>query len=400
MLLEVIVAGGVWASAQYFKSGQGDKQKLDRIFRKCGLCVKYDGKEDTPKLVRSNSTDSYTDYVYRIPEGLGLKDFISKQQVIEDSLNSSSGVIGLEDIKQLDLKGDLKKQFRNIKGKKNALKEVSITFNKVLTIRVYSEKIKDRYDYHKDILNGLKDWEVPIGYTREGLIKHDMQKHMIVAGATDFGKTNTIKMIITSLLERRPNDTILTLIDLKGGLAFSRFKEIPQLNSLATDLDSAKAALINVKDQLQGVFNYLQTNGYEDVKEAGINKRHFIIIDECAELSSSGEKNSELKAIKIECEEIMSHIARLGRAAGFYVVYSTQYPTSDVLSTQIKQQCDARICLRVKNDYASKVVIDQEGAEKLPQIKGRAIYQTHENITLQIPYVSNEYIEGVIGNVK
>ena len=155
-----------------------------------------------------------------------------------------------------------------------------------------------------------------------------------------------------------------------------------------------------VRQQLNGVFQYLQDNDFEDVKEANIKNRHFIFIDECAQLSSHGEKDDELKKLKIECEGIMSEIARMGRAAGFYIIYSTQYPTAEVLSTQIKQQCDARVCLRVKNDYASKVVLDEDGAEKLPPIKGRAIFQTFENVMVQVPYITNEYIKGVVENVQ
>ena len=399
MIIELLLGGAVWFGAEKLKPGYGDKQKLDRIFRKCGLYVKYKGEEDTPKLLRVANKESYTEYVYRLPEGLDFKEFEKKKDTIEQSLNSSNNQIEFSDVKKLDLKENLKEQIQSIKKQKNKRKEVVMMFDKVLNLKVYHERLKEKYMYDGSILKGLKDWEVPIGHTLTGIIKHDMQKHMIVAGATDYGKTNVIKLMITSLLERKPNDTILTLIDLKGGLAFSRFRGIPQLNGIAKSVDEAIEVLKDVKEQLVGVFNYLESSGFEDVKEAKINKRHFIFIDECAELSSTGEKDPDIKALKIECEQIMADISRRGRAAGFYIIYSTQYPTAEVLGTQIKQQCDARLCLRVKNDYASKVVLDEEGAEKLPQIKGRAIYQTSENIIMQVPYIDNKYIEGVVKNV-
>lgn len=398
MLFELMLGGVIWLGAERLKrgSGGGDKQKLDRIFRKCGLVVKYNKQEDTPKLIRSSRKENYTEYVYRIPEGLSFKDFEKKREVIEDSLNSNSDNISLSDLKSLSFSKDLKRQIENIKKEKNKRKTVILEWDKVLKVKVYHGKLKDKYDYDKSMSVQCKGWEVPIGMTLEGVIKHNMQKHMIVAGATDYGKTNVTKLMITSLLERRPDDTILSLIDLKGGLAFSRFKDIPQLNGMAKDIESALELLNVIKQQVEDVFQYLEQNGYEDVKEAGITKRHFIFIDEVAELSSANERDKEIKELKVECESIMSFIARLGRAAGFYIIYSTQYPTADVLSTQIKQQCDARLCLRVKNGYASEVVIDEQGAEKLPQIQGRAIYQTSENIVVQVPYVSNDYIERVV----
>lgn len=401
MIIELLIAGGVWLGAEKLKGGYGwsDKQKLDRIFRKCGLSVKYKGEEETPKLLRSSRNKSYTEYVYRVPEGLGFKDYEKKREVIEDSLNSSKDNITLSDLNKFDLKGDLKEQIQNIKKEKSKRKTVIMEYDKVLKLKVYHDTLKDKYDYEKTMSDQCKDWEVPIGMTLTGVIKHNMQKHTIIAGATDYGKSNVSKLMITSLLESRPNDTILTLVDLKGGLAFSRFKGIPQLNGIAKNISDAVDVLSEVKEQVQGVFDFLEENGFEDVKEAGLNKRHFIFIDEVAELASAGEKDNEIKKLKIECESLMSYIARLGRAAGFYIIYSTQYPTAEVLSTQIKQQCDARLCLRVKNGYASEVVIDGYGAEKLPQIQGRAIYQTSENMIVQVPYVSNKYIEGVVKDV-
>jgi len=399
MIIELALASALWMGAEKMKRGSGDKQKLDRIFRKCGLYVKYNGVEDTPKLLCCSKKESYTEYVYRLPEGLGFKDFKKKHDVIEQSLNSNSSDITLSDLVRLDVRRSLKKQVSSIKRDKNKRKEVIMTFDKVLKLQIYHDRLKDYYEYNSDILSKCKDWEVPIGHTLTGIIMHDMQKHMIIAGATDFGKTNVAKLMMTTILERRPGDVILTLIDLKSGLAFNRFKGIKQLNAIATDVYEALEVLQQVKSQLVAVFNYLEKNNFEDVKEAGLSKRHFIFIDECAELSSHGETDKEIKKIKVECEYLMADIARRGRAAGFYIIYSTQYPTAEILSTQIKQQCDARLCLRVKNDYASKVVIDEEGAEKLPQIKGRAIYQTSENIILQVPFISNQYIEGVVNNV-
>lgn len=52
-------------------------------------------------------------------------------------------------------------------------------------------------------------------------------------------------------------------------------------------------------------------NGYEDVKEAGTSKRHFIIIDEAADIADD-EK----------CQEIITDIARRGRAGGLRLIFA------------------------------------------------------------------------------
>ena len=212
MIIELLVGGAAWLGAEYYKQGRGndEKKKLDRIFRKCGLVVKYDGQEDTPKLLRSSVKENYVEYIYRIPEGLSFKKFLDKKEIIQDSLNSNKEEMSLVDL--------LKKKKPN-----TARKEVVISFDKVLSLKVYHNHLKDYYEYDKTFSEKCKGWEVPVGLTKDlELLKLDLQKHCIVAGATDMGKSNIIKLWITSLLERRPDGTILTLIDLKSGLAFNR----------------------------------------------------------------------------------------------------------------------------------------------------------------------------------
>ncbi|MEM5591955.1 hypothetical protein AAHH67_09825 [Niallia circulans] len=88
---------------------------------------------------------------------------------------------------------------------------------------------------------------------------------------------------------------------------------------------------------------------------------------------------------------VLSEVARVAGALGYRLIYATQYPTADTLPRQIKQNADAKISFRLPSGYASKVAIDDVGAEELPSnIKGRAIFKTHELRELQAPFISHE----------
>lgn len=90
----------------------------------------------------------------------------------------------------------------------------------------------------------------------------------------------------------------------------------------------------------------------------------------------------------------MSQIARLGAGVGFYQILATQYPTGDVIPRQCKQNSDGKLCFRVQSGTASRVVLDSDGAESLPKIKGRAIYQTADKRTIvQTPLITPEIIQ-------
>ena len=67
---------------------------------------------------------------------------------------------------------------------------------------------------------------------------------------------------------------------------------------------------------------------------------------------------------------------QIGRAAGLRAVLATQRPTSDNISGSVKALCTDRICFKVAGDINSRVILDEGGAEKLPDYPGRAIFLT------------------------
>ncbi|MCU7712609.1 FtsK/SpoIIIE domain-containing protein [Priestia sp. JV24] len=393
MIFEIassLVMGGVVVGSYYFEKGAGgnDHQKIIKIARNCGLITK-DRKE--LRIHRRTNKGSYNEYVYQIPLGLSSIEFINKLDHFQDGLNIKRNVldISLTDFKSLDWKKDVIKQLRVLLEKKRKLrKEVEIKFDGMLIFRIHKEPLTTNFPYDESLFSRLKDWEVPVGVTRDGeLIKHDFDKvaHLIDGGATDYGKSNWLKSTITTLVQRKPNDVKFTLIDLKGGLSFNRFKAIRQLESLATNPVEALEALKNVQEEMNVVMNRLAANGFEDVKEAGYKERHFVIIDEAADIADDNA-----------CQEIITDIARRGRAAGFRLIYATQYPTSEVIKSQVKRNCVGRLCFVVDSATASRVVLDQEGAESLPLVQGRAIYKTVRSVEVQTPYIKNDFIERTI----
>src|SRR5699024_11780619 len=110
--------------------------------------------------------------------------------------------------------------------------------------------------------------------------------HINVGGATDIGKSKMINVIFNSLLLKRSEEVEFTLIDLKGGLELGSYKNIEQVKHFAKDVDTAKDALDSVQQYMSGIFETMEKQGKKIVKEAGINKRHFVIIDEAATLTS------------------------------------------------------------------------------------------------------------------
>jgi hypothetical protein len=402
LLFEVLSTGsmlGVLGVSYYYKTNlNDDSDKILKIAENCGLYK----KDDKMRLYRRNynKTGKYTEYVFKIPLGLELKDFVDKHGKFKDGLNNRSvRRINLKDFRNLKFDASLPKQIRAILENRILLnKEIEMEYDGMLIMRVYDEGLQSSYDLTTEIINGAKLWQVPLGVTLKGQVVHDFEKgpHILIGGATDMGKSNILNVIITVLLSNQPEDVEFTLIDLKGGLEFGVYEKISQVKNFATNAEEAKTALENVKDEMERMFNKLRSSGKKNVKALGITKRHFVIIDESAELSSAGEQDREEKALKIECENLIKDIARRGRASGIRLLYCTQYPTAETVSSQVKRNLITRISLAVDTATASTVVLDEGGAENLPLIQGRAIYKRHRCTQMQAYYISDDVIDKTV----
>ncbi|WP_242224442.1 FtsK/SpoIIIE domain-containing protein [Bacillus cereus group sp. BfR-BA-01380] len=394
MIFELVssaaVGGVIIFSKMYQNGATNDASKIQRICANCGLKVKEGKDTRTIQLLRKTRHDWGVEYAYRIPLGLIFSDFEQKIQHLEDGLNHKSKVYDfkLSDFKSLRLTKDILKQIQNIISKKKLIrKEIDLSYDGLLKIRVYEKGIPEYVKFEEEMLKQCKGWEVPIGYTRDGLVKHDFDKiaHMISAGMTDMGKSNVLKLIITSLVRNQSGNTKLFLVDLKGGLSFNRYRFLNQVESIAKNPTESLDVLRELQNKLNERNEYLLENGYEDIKEAGDPTRYFVIVDEAADIAPYQE-----------CQDIIVDIGRRGRAAGFRLLYATQYPTNSAMPSQLRQNIGARVCFRLQTEAGSRAVLDEGGAESLPNIKGRAIYQTNEKKVLQTVYIDNKQIDNII----
>ncbi|MGM0804679.1 MAG: FtsK/SpoIIIE domain-containing protein [Bacillota bacterium] len=372
--------------------GMNEGQKIQRIFSNTGLNVKEGDKILTAQLVRNKKRKWGRELVFRIPLGRSFEDYQSKINSIQDGLNTKKRT------QTLDFEALKKGDFKNIFKKEKAYqKEVEMSYDGMLKVKIYNQPLPNKKPYAE--IEFKDDWKVPIGVTRTETIFHDFDSvyNMLVGGAVGGGKSAFLVMAICHLLKTKPEDVQLTLIDLKGGVEFNRFKDCYQVVSYAEEVAQAKEALENVLNEMKITLALLKTRKARNVIEAGIQHRHFIIVDEIGELASHKEVNKEAKKIKEECEYLLSNICRLGRAMGIRVIVATQHPTADVVPIQVKRNCDARVCYKVDTVSASMVVLDSAGAEQLPINPGRAIYKKGaEKVILQTPWLSDPEADQII----
>lgn len=371
----LIAAGAVWLGRRNWS----DQDKIQKVLEV--LEVKEGDKVRKFKLLRKDpiNGDIGIEYVFKIPLKVSMDDIERLYPKIRDGIN-------------------VKRE-----GKQ---KHIEMEYDGALKIRVYENDLPNNVEYNRELIEMCNPWHIPLGENYQGSVFHDFDSipHMLVAGTTRYGKTVFLKNLITTLTVNHPEHVVFCLIDLKGMLAFSRFESLRQVKYTASNGNEAYEVLFQIVTEMHARMSKFRGK-YEDIKEAKIKERHFIIIDEGAQLSSKQTKDKELRKVLMECERLMEEIARLGAGLGYRLIYATQYPLRENLPPNVKMNCDAKLVFRLQNEIASRVVMNENGAEKLPRKKGqyqggRAIYMTDSPLLVQTPFITNATIDKLLEPYK
>jgi DNA segregation ATPase FtsK/SpoIIIE, S-DNA-T family len=353
LALPIAIAG----AALIPKAKEKDHKKIEKIFINRKVGIKKEESTQYPKLVRQIPKDTYTTYLYKLPLGIPSEAFDSLLSAFKDGLN----------------------------------KEVDFEFDGLLKIHVYETELPTKWDYDETLLRP-NTWEIPIGKNHQGILYHDFEKypHLLNGGVTRFGKTVFMKQAMNTLILNNPADVDIYILDLKAGLEFYKYKALPQVKEVACDVYESAELLNEITGELKKKELMFRQNGYSNVIDTPIKKRTFIIVDEGAELSPNIVKTKDAKKYAEFCQAALSEIARIGGGLGYRLIYATQYPTKEAVPMQVKMNIVARLSFICASQVASRVLLDEIGAESLPSIPGRAIYLIEKKRTVQVPYIDDK----------
>jgi len=199
-------------------------------------------------------------------------------------------------------------------------------------------------------------------------------------------------MITTLLTRNDKGKVVFVLIDMKGGVELSQFKDAPNLlMPIIRDKKHVKPTLERVLKEVKRRLFVFERMGVVNIQTC--NQRHHpmmaywvLVIDELAHLMLD-------PSLKKDSEILLADIAALSRAAGIHVIAATQRPSVDVVTGLIKANFPVRLAFSTASQADSRVIIDTGDACQLaPQ--GRMIFfMGNTKVELQGPFISPTLID-------
>ena len=215
-----------------------------------------------------------------------------------------------------------------------------------------------------------------LGKSQLGLESVDLSKipHILLGGSTGSGKSILLKVLLVQSLKK---NAIISIADFKGGVDFPRVWH--DKCKMCFDEDTLLKLLTELTDELERRKTLFRDTGCANISDYNKRsavplQRHIFACDEVAEVLDKTGLTKEQKEIIGLIENRLSIIARQGRAFGIHLILATQRPDANILSGQIRNNIDCRVCGRADTILSQIILDNTTAAEQIPKHKaGRFI---------------------------
>ena len=198
--------------------------------------------------------------------------------------------------------------------------------------------------------------------------------HILLGGSTGSGKSVLLKLLLMQANKKGAN---VCIADFKGGvdfppiwhkecrMCFDEQSVLELLTELVNELERRK--------KLFAAAGEANIDRYNKAEKQNL-QRYIFACDEIAEMLDKTGLTKEQKEVITKIEGKLSIIARLGRAFGIHLILATQRPDANILSGQIKNNVNCRICGRADNILSQIILDNTDAADQIPKTaRGRFI---------------------------
>lgn len=259
-----------------------------------------------------------------------------------------------------------------------------VSKKRILLYTVSGNEGLPKFMYWKSEYLSNEDFTLVFGRSVIGQVTVNLAKipHILIGGSTGSGKSILLKLLIMQCVKKGAE---VYIADFKGGVDFLpawhiKCKIIIRENELLNTLGMLVDELEYRKEVLRksgcaniGEYNKRNGNGL---------KRIIFACDEVAEVLDKTGLSKELKELVTKIEGKLSIIARQGRAFGIHLILATQRPDANLLTGQIRNNIDFRVCGRADNVLSQIILDNTDAADKIPK-ESQGLFLTHDGVVFQ-----------------
>ena len=315
------------------------KRTVQEQLRSVGLVNHSDEAPELKRRSRDKSNPRISIWEFT-SQGIPLKVWKDKQAAIETAL----------DITIVNIK--------NGSGKSRVLLYAVPAISDLSNMIQWSDKYLSRQPF-----------VLSLGESFTGPVTVDLAKvpHILLGGSTGSGKSVLLKLLLMQAIRKDAN---VCIADFKGGvdfppawhkacrMCFEEQSTLELLTELTEELERRKGLFASA-----GLPNI---DSYNEGREEKL-KRHIFACDEIAEMLDKTGLTKEQKETVTKIESRLSMIARQGRAFGIHLILATQRPDANILSGQIRNNINCRICGRADNILSQIILDNTAAAEQIPK---------------------------------
>ena len=310
-----------------------------------------------------------------------------------------SSIVNLSDNIAMELAAERVRIVAPIPGKQAVGIEVPNPHRSIIGFRDLLDTLDTHKPPHLPMILGRKITGEPV------VVDLARTPHLLIAGATGSGKSVCVNALITSLLYlKSPKEVRLILVDPKI-VELRMYNGIPHLlTPVITEPKKTIKALEFCLFEMERRYKLLNSltvrnisayNTKVETHRLAREKLPYIVlvIDEFADIMTTVGKELEIS---------LARLAAMARAVGIHLVLATQRPSADVITGIIKSNIPTRIAFTVSGQTNSRIIIDENGAEKLLGQGDMLLAPGWEpnSTRIQGAFLSDEEVERVVAYVK
>jgi len=334
------------------------------LFEKIGL---KNNAGEYPKLVKIKDEEYFKTYIFNPPVGITINDFKNKDEKI-------SFFLGID--------------------KNNIRFEIKENYN--IAIKVMTKIPEAIYD---PISMKRNDFKIPLGYSLNNnkMIYWDLissyNTHCYIAGSSGGGKSITLRLILTHLINcKSKRDIEFSIINTKR-VDLKDFQYAKHTKHYMIGTEGVEEFLLDEIEEMERRYKLLEKNDCDDLteyrKKIGKIPYRLIVVEEIS--SYKGNKEYQ-RAIEL--------IASQGRGAGIIILLVTQLPSHEIMPNTIKCNINTTIGLKTKDAIRSEIIAGKDsGLEKLRGNGHSKIFNgDYEGVEYQGLYIDKQTMKEIINN--